>query len=43
MELKFKRPKKGEELTGEVVDMAYGGKGIVKINIIYFSKVSVIF
>ena len=28
----FTRPKKGEELTGEVVDMAYGGKGIVKIN-----------
>lgn len=32
MESKFKRPKKGEELIGEVVDMAYGGKGIVKIN-----------
>ena len=32
MEFKFKRPKKGEELTGEVVDMAYGGKGIIKIN-----------
>ena len=32
MEFKFKRPKKGEELTGEVIDLAYGGKGIVKIN-----------
>ena len=33
MENSFKRPKKGEELIGNVVDMAYGGKGIVKINI----------
>jgi len=32
MEQIFKKPKKGEELTGDVVDMAYGGKGIVKIN-----------
>ena len=32
MEQSFKRPKKGEELIGNVVDMAYGGKGIVKIN-----------
>lgn len=32
MEQLLIRPKKGEELTGEVVDMAYGGKGIVKIN-----------
>ncbi len=32
MEQVLIRPKKGEELTGEVVDMAYGGKGIVKIN-----------
>ena len=32
MEIKYTKPKKGEELTGEVVDMAYGGKGIVKIN-----------
>ena len=32
MEIKYTKPKKGEELTGEVVEMAYGGKGIVKIN-----------
>ena len=32
MEKSFTRPKKGEELIGKVVDMAYGGKGIVKIN-----------
>jgi len=32
MEQSFKKPKKGEELIGNVVDMAYGGKGIVKIN-----------
>ena len=32
MEQSFKRPKKGEELIGKVIDMAYGGKGIVKIN-----------
>ncbi|OUV55109.1 MAG: 23S rRNA (uracil(1939)-C(5))-methyltransferase RlmD [Flavobacteriales bacterium TMED113] len=32
MEKIFTRPKKGEELIGTVIDMAYGGKGIVKIN-----------
>ena len=31
MEHIFIKPKKGEELIGKVIDMAYGGKGIVKI------------
>ena len=31
MEHILNKPKKGEEFIGKVIDMAYGGKGIVKI------------